>query len=191
MKIVGLTGGIGSGKTTVANMFAAYGVPIYNSDIEAKNLTASSLKIREQLTALLGKEIYRENILDRALMANLIFNDSELLQKTNAIIHPEVRAHFQNWVNQQKAPYVIKEAAILYESGAYKFCDATIMVTAPEETRIERVIQRDSVSRDQVMARIRNQWSEERKLLLADFVILNQELTDTKKQVEIIHFSLI
>lgn len=191
MKIVGLTGGIGSGKTTVANMFAAYGVPIYNSDIEAKNLTASSVKIREQLTALLGKEIYRENILDRALMANLIFNDSELLQKTNAIIHPEVRAHFQNWANQQKAPYVIKEAAILYESGAYKFCDATIMVTAPEETRIERVIQRDSVSRDQVMARIRNQWSEERKLLLADFVILNQELTDTKKQVEIIHFSLI
>lgn len=191
MKIVGLTGGIGSGKSTVAQMFAAYGIPVYNSDIEAKELTNSSPVIRQQLISLLGEETYKEGILDRKFLADKIFNDPEILQKVNAIIHPKVAAHFKNWVTLQNSAYVIKEAAILYESGSDSQCDLVIVVTASKKERIRRVMQRDRVSKKEVEARMRNQWSDSKKIKLADFVIYNELLSDTKKQVESIHFQLI
>ncbi len=191
MKIVGITGGIGSGKTFVAKMFASFGIPIYYADVEAKNLMDSSLEIRQELVALLGEQTYGSGKLDRKYMADKIFNDPELLQKTNAIIHPRVGEHFLGWVSRQTAPYVMKEAAILFESGAAAQCDVVILVTAPKTVRIERVMARDHVSAEEVEARMKNQWSDEKKIKLADFVIENTDATHTRKQVETIHSLLL
>ncbi len=191
MKIVGLTGGIGSGKTTVAHMFSEFGIPVYNSDIEAKKLTNSSDGIRQELISLLGEETYKNGILDRKFMAEKIFNDAILLQKANAIIHPKVAEHFKKWVSNQTSPYVIKEAAILFESGGNAQCDLVILVTASREERLRRVMDRDQVSRQEVETRMKNQWSDSRKIELADFIIENNNLSDTKKQVESIHSSLV
>lgn len=191
MKIVGLTGGIGSGKTTVAEMFAELGIPVYNSDIEAKKLTNTSEDIRQQLISLLGEETYTDGILDRKFMAGKIFNDKVLLQKVNAIIHPKVAEHFKKWATEQNSPYVIKEAAILFESGSNAQCDFVILVTASEQERMRRVMDRDQVSQQEVEARMKNQWSDSEKIKLSDFVIQNDNLSETKKQVESIHSRLI
>lgn len=191
MKIIGLTGGIGSGKTTVAKIFSNYGVPVYNSDIEAKILTNNSQSIKKALTSLLGKEIFKEGILDKKLLARLIFNDSVLLEKVNAIIHPEVANHFKKWAAIQTSPYILKEAAILFESGSYKHCDKVILVSAPMEERMRRVMDRDHISREEVEARMKNQWDDAKKMELADFIINNITLPDTEKQVEAIHIQLI
>ena len=190
MKIVGLTGGIGSGKTTVANMFAELGIPIYNADIEAKKLTATSQTIRKKLIELLGKETYKEGVLDRKFMADRIFSDNELLQAVNAIIHPEVANHFKIWVAHQKSPYVIKEAAIIFESGAHLQYDLIILVTAPKKVRIQRVMSRDNSSQKEVEQRIANQWSDSKKSKLADIIIKNVNLDSTRRQVEAIHLQL-
>lgn len=187
MKTIGLTGGIGSGKTTVARMFETYGIPIYIADIEAKNLMHSSLEIREDLQALLGEKVYNNGELDRPFMANLIFNDKVLLDKVNKIIHPRVEAHFQEWKKNQKAAYCIKEAAILFENDGYKRCDKTILVLADEEQRIARVVKRDNVKSDKVMERMRNQWSDAEKIVLADYIIKNENLAETKEQVKKLH----
>lgn len=191
MKIVGLTGGIGSGKTTVAKLFGELGIPVYNSDMEAKKLTNTSKAIREELIDLLGNETYKNGSLDRKFMADKIFNDKNLLLKVNAIIHPRVAEHFKKWVSQQKSKYVIKEAAILFESGSNAYCDVVILVTAPKEERISRVMKRDQVSREEVEARISNQWPDEKKMELSDYVIENIHLNDTKIQVSYIHSCLI
>ena len=191
IKIVGLTGGIGSGKTTVAKMFASFGIPIYNSDEEAKKLADTLENIRGQLLDLLGDETYKNSKLDRKFMANKIFNDKQLLQKVNAIIHPEVGKHFQKWAAAQHSPYVIKEAAILFESGSHVFCDVVIMVTAPEQERIKRVMERDGVSEKDVKARMDNQWSDAKKIELSDFVIENNILSETKRHVEMVHSQLL
>jgi|SRR5690554_5959242 len=191
MKIVGLTGGIGSGKTTVAKLFSDLGIPVYNSDVEAKKLSDSSTSIREQLILLLGEETYKEGTLNRKFMADKIFNDKILLQKVNAIIHPQVAEHFQNWVAKQTTSYVIKEAAILFESGADRHCDLVIMVTAPEQERIRRVMERDQVSKEEILARMKNQWSDSDKIKLADFVIENIQLSETQEQVKSLHSLLI
>lgn len=187
MKIVGLTGGIGSGKTTVANMFAELGVPIYNADIEAKKLTASSKTIREKLIALLGEETFKDGVLDKKYMAEKIFSDKELLEATNAIIHPEVADHFKTWVSQQKSAYVIKEAAIIFESGTHPQYDLVILVTAPKKVRLERVMLRDGTSSKEVEQRMANQWSDAKKSKLADLIIKNVDLEATRHQVEVIH----
>lgn len=190
MKIVGLTGGIGSGKTTVANMFAELGVPIYNADIEARTLTASSKTIREKLIALLGAETFKKGVLDRKYMAKKIFNDKELLQAANAIIHPEVAAHFKMWVSNQNSAYIIKEAAIIFEIGTQDQFDLIILVTAPKQVRIERVMRRDGVSQVEVEQRMDNQWSDIEKEKLADIVIQNIDLKSTLQQVKTIHSQL-
>ncbi|MGB3344656.1 MAG: dephospho-CoA kinase [Aequorivita sp.] len=187
MKIVGLTGGIGSGKTTVANMFAELGVPIYNADIEAKKLTASSKTIRKKLIDLLGEKTFKNGVLDRKYMAKKIFSDKELLEATNAIIHPEVADHFKTWVSQQKSAYVIKEAAIIFESGTHPQYDLVILVTAPKKVRLERVMLRDGASSKEVEQRMANQWSDAKKSKLADLVIKNVDLEATRHQVEVIH----
>ena len=189
--IVGLTGGIGSGKTTIAKMFNELGVPVYIADIEAKALTNSSKEIKRELIELLGEESYLKNKLNKEYVANLIFNDEELLSKVNAIIHPRVAKHFKEWYNAQEASYCIKEAAILFENGGYKKCDYTILITAPLEERIARVIKRDSSTMEEVNSRIRNQWDDAKKSLLADFIIENIDLETSQQKVNDIHLFLL
>jgi len=191
MKIVGITGGIGSGKTTVAKMFESLGIPVYYADDEAKNLTATSPVIREGLIGLLGEETFKNGVLDRKYMAGKIFNDKDLLEKANAIIHPQVALHFENWVSNQSTPYVLKEAAILFESGSYQQCDKTILITAPEDIRIQRVMERDGVSKEEVLARIKNQWPDSEKKKLADFIVENIDLNSTEKKVQKLHTQLL
>lgn len=187
MKTVGLTGGIGSGKTTVARMFEAYGIPIYIADDEAKNLMHTSTEICEALQNLLGEAVYKNGELDRPFMANLIFNDKALLEKVNNVVHPAVEAHFQEWKKKHNAPYCIKEVAILFENGSYKRCDKTILVVTNEEERIARVMKRDNVNREKVLERIKNQWTDEEKISLADYIIKNENLTHTEEQVKKLH----
>ena len=192
MKIVGLTGGIGSGKTTVAKMFNELGIPVYIADDEAKRLTNSSKVIRRKLIALLGEEAYTQGgLLNRPYVANLVFNDKVLLEGINQIIHPKVAQHFKRWIKKQKSPYCIKEAAILFESGSYRTCDLTILVTAPVETRIKRVMDRDASSREAIEARMANQWPDSQKAKMADMVIENLDISSTQKQVHRIHKSLL
>ena len=187
MTIVGLTGGIGSGKTTVSKMFKALGIPIYIADDEAKALMNRSKVIRRKLTANFGEEAYLETGLNRPYLASKVFSDKSLLEKINAIVHPKVVSHFKRWAKKQSSPYLIKEAAILFENGSYKSCDLLITVTAPETERINRVISRDDSNKDKVRAIIKNQWTDARKVALSDFVIKNIDLEDTKVQVLQIH----
>jgi dephospho-CoA kinase len=191
MKIIGLTGGIGSGKTTVAQMFKDLGVPVYIADIEARKLTNSSKVIKRKLMKLLGSSCYQDGVLDRKYVASKVFNDSELLDKLNKIIHPEVAAHFKRWQNKQQGTFCIKEAAILFENDGYKQCDLTILVVSPEQERIRRVIARDQISEKEVLARIKNQWSDEKKRKFADIIIENIDLNSTKNQVLDIHSMLV
>jgi len=187
MKIIGLTGGIGSGKTTVAYLFEALGAPIYIADIEAKKLTNRSKFIRKKLIALLGEEAFQEEGINRAFVAAKIFKDPILLQKVNAIIHPRVQQHFNRWAKKQDAPYCIKEAAVLFENGGYQKCDYTILVPAPKHLRIQRIQQRDASSEEAIKDRMDNQWPDSKKIPLADFVIENITLSKTKNRVEHIH----
>lgn len=187
MIIVGLTGGIGSGKTTVANMFNKLGVPIYISDFEAKKLMTSSKIIKRKLIQLFGEDTYIEENLNKEFLAKKIFKNKELLAKMNAIVHPKVKLHFKKWVKKQNSLYVIKEAAILFENGGYKECDFVITITAQEEERIKRVIERDNSTKQNVRAIIENQWSDEKKMKLSHYVIENNNLYQTKKQVQNLH----
>lgn len=186
-KIVGLTGGIGSGKTTVANYFSELGIPVYVADDEAKALMKRSKVIKRKLIQLFGSNAYTAAGLNKSFIASKIFNDALLLEKMNNIVHPKVAAHFKKWYNKQEAPYVIKEAAIFFENGSYKLLDIIITVVAPESARIKRVIKRDQSSEEKIRAIINNQWSDEEKVKLSDFVIENIELETTKKQVNNIH----
>ncbi len=191
MKVVGLTGGIGSGKSTVAKMFERLGVPIYIADDEAKKMMNKDSNVKKRIIDLLGKNSYVNDELNRPFIADKVFNNKELLEKLNSIVHPAVAAHFINWKNEQISTYVIKEAAILFENGGYQQCDYTILVTAPEEIRIERVLKRDNTTRSQILARLKNQWEDSKKIPLADFVINNTELEETWLQVNKIHNKII
>lgn len=191
MKVVGLTGGIGSGKTTVALFFKELGVPVYIADEEAKKLTNKSKVIRKKIIALLGKEAYISSGINKKFVANKIFNDKELLKKVNKIIHPKVAKHFKKWVEKQEGTYCIKEAAILFENDSYKLCDHVILITSPVEDRIKRVKKRDQISRKEIENRIENQWSDQKKSLLADTVIENIQLETTRKKVENTHLFLL
>ncbi len=187
MKIIGLTGGIGSGKTTVAKMFKELHVPVYIADLEAKRLMNNSKVIKRKLTELFGSNTYQNNAINKSFIADRIFNNKDLLSKMNAIVHPKVRTHFKKWVEKQNTPYVIKEAAILFESGGYLNCDAVITVIASEKDRIQRVITRDNSSAEKVKAIIDNQWSDAKKIKLSQYVIINDKLSKTKAQVTKIH----
>lgn len=191
MIVVGLTGGIGSGKTTVAKMFEDLGIPVYIADVEAKLLMNRSKVIKRKLKKLLGEDAYINEQLNRAYIASKIFNDKNLLEQINAIVHPKVASHFKRWLKKQSSSYVIKEVAILFENGSYKECDFTITVTAPLEEKIERVIKRDDTSKEKIMKIMKNQWSDNQKIELSDFVITNQNLNHTKIQVEEIHAKIL
>ena len=172
MITAGVTGGIGSGKTTVCKILEVFGVPVYYADVRAKQLYAESSTVKRKVKELFGDDIYVSGELNRAEVAKRIFNDKELLQKLNAIVHPAVEEDFKEWAEKHKnAPFVVKEAAILFENGGYKKLDFNILLTAPEDLRIKRVVKRDGIPEEQVKARIRNQWPDEKKIPLADFVI--------------------
>lgn len=187
MIIVGLTGGIGSGKTTVANMFIELGIPIYIADVEAKKLMNSSKVIKRELIQLIGTNAYSDGKINKAFLADKIFNDKDLLVEMNAVIHPKVKTHFKKWIKIQRSLYVIYEAAILFENGGYKECDYIITVTAPETVRIQRILQRDNSTKQSVRAIMDNQWNDAKKVKLSHFVIENKELSQTAKQVKNIH----
>ncbi|WP_395633719.1 dephospho-CoA kinase [Flavobacterium sp.] len=183
-KIIGLTGGIGSGKTTVARYIASQGIPVYIADEEAKKVM-NTPDVVSLVAKAFGDSVLENGVINRQKLAQLVFNAPEKLQQLNNIIHPKVKQDFENWVQKHhNHPFVIKEAAILFESGSYQFCDKIITVTAPENVRLQRVMSRDSVTKDQVLARMQNQWKEEEKIALSDYVIQNINIEDTKSQVD-------
>ena len=184
--VVGVTGGIGSGKTYVCSLFAEKGIPVYNTDIEAKKLMNTNASVKEAIGELLGSKSYTNGVLNRPYIAEKIFNNAALLKKMNAIVHPAVALDFEKWYEKQNADFVIKESAILFETGGYKKCDASILVTAPVSIRINRVIKRDNVSEEEVLMRIKNQWDDEEKIKLASYIIENIEKRNTILQVETI-----
>jgi len=189
---VGLTGGIGSGKTTIANLFALhFSIPIYIADTKAKELVANNKQLQQEIVALLGEEAFVEGRYNTAFVAQEVFSNKEKLDKLNAIIHPYVQQDFLQWKQFQQAPYVIKEAAILFESGSYRDCDFIIMVTAPLEERIKRVMLRDKIDRETVEKRIKNQWNDEKKIELSTFVIENREIDKNLDKIEIIHSKIV
>lgn len=183
-KVIGLTGGIGSGKTTIANYFKSKGIPIYIADDEAKAILFTPAAAKEVKEAF-GDEIMTNGLPDRGKLAAVVFNDAYKLQMLNTIIHPKVKEHFENWMRIHKnAPFVIREAAILFESGSYKDCDKIILVTAPAEVRIARVLERDKTTREKVVERINAQWGDEKKAALSDFVITNIDIEEAKVQAD-------
>ena len=189
---VGLTGGIGSGKTTIANLFALhFSIPIYIADTKAKELVANNKQLQQEIVALLGEEAFVEGRYNTSFVAQEVFSNKEKLDKLNAIIHPYVQQDFLQWKQSQQAPYVIKEAAILFESGSYRDCDFIIMVTAPLEERIKRVMLRDKIDRETVEKRIKNQWNDEKKIELSTFVIENREIDKNLDKIEIIHSKIV
>ncbi len=189
--IVGLTGGIGSGKTTVAKLFANLGVPVYNSDIEAKKLMQKSVVIRKRITRLFGEESYHHENLNTQFIAQKVFGDKEALKKLNDIVHPAVRRHFSHWAKRQKYNYVIQESALIFESGIQEKYDKIILVVAPVEIRINRLQERDNTTRKQLLQRIENQLPDSEKKGLADFIIENIEIEKTKLKVSKIHTQLL
>ncbi len=191
MIVVGLTGGIGSGKTTVANFFVELGVPVYNSDKEAKKLMTSSKRVKKAIIELLGKQAYKNKKLNKKYISEQIFNDDTLLIKMNGIVHPAVQKDFLAWARKQKAPYVIQETALIFENTKQDFYDFIILVTAPIELRLERVMVRDGASKKEVMDRLKNQLDDEDKIPFSDYVLENTKLPKTKLKVEEIHNDLL
>ncbi|MRI63282.1 dephospho-CoA kinase [Ornithobacterium rhinotracheale] len=174
MKIIGITGGIGSGKSTVAKFIAEAGFPVYNSDQRAKDLYEESPEIKQQLIEWYGEDIYIKNSLNRKKLAKIIFSNETELKRINALIHPAVAKDFKQWKNTQKSDFVFKEAAILFESGAYKDCDFVLTISAPIEKRIERATQRDQASTESIKKRIEKQMSDPKRESLADYTIDNK-----------------
>ncbi|WP_421919926.1 dephospho-CoA kinase [Marinifilum sp.] len=171
---IGLTGGIGTGKSMVAEVFKLLQIPVYVSDMEAKHLMVQSNEIRNQLIEKFGTEVYHHDLsLNRKYLSGLIFNNPHALQDVNAIVHPVVRKHFQEWSEKQQSPFVIQESAILFDTGLYKNFDKIICVTADEEIRIQRVMKRDGMDAKAVKGRMKNQLSESDKIEKSDFVIYN------------------
>ena len=173
---VGVTGGIGSGKSTVCKVFKVLGIPVFEADKVGRLLMNTDTQIHARLVHLFGASVYLpDQTIDRKYLSGIVFNDPSLLAKLNSIVHPAVRNAFENWVLDQHSPYVIQEAAILFESGFYKMMDKTIVVATDETERVQRVMKRDAISEEQVRQRIRNQWTDEQRIKLADFVIGNND----------------
>lgn len=188
---VGLTGGIGSGKTTVAKYFIELGVPVYFADDEAKKLMNSSTYIKNMLIREFGEKTYENGELNRKYLASIVFHDTSKLNIINGIVHPAVAKHFTKWLKKQKTNYIIQENAILFENKMSSLFDYIITVTAPIDVKIERILKRDTSSKNDILSRMKNQWDDDRKIGLSDFVIHNIDLADTRKQVGQIHKKLL
>ncbi len=176
---VGLTGGIGSGKTTVAGFFEKLGIPVYYADMHAKILMQENPDIKKELIKVFGNKVYQNNHLNRSYLASIVFSDKDKLYKLEQIVHPSVRKDFIKWTEKQKAPYVIVENAILHKSGMDKLVDYVIVVTSDTQKRIERLKKRDKVDNEQIQKRINNQESNEELLKKADFIIKNNKNLDS------------
>ncbi len=175
MKKIGITGGIGSGKTYVASVFQSLGIPIFNADIQAKKIMTSSKKLIKLLKEEFGNDIYKDSDLNKEKLASIVFSNSDKLQKLNSLVHPIVKEEFNNWCKKQTSPYVIKEAAILFESNSHIGLDAVICVSAPLDLRMRRLLNRDDYSKKEIKKRIENQISQEEKEKLSDYIIVNDE----------------
>ena len=191
MRMIGLTGGIGSGKTTVAKIFATLGIPVFNADVAAKELMQKSPLLKEKLILQFGSEVYQDGQLNKAYLSNIVFKDPYQLNLLNAIVHPASIQAAWDWADQQKAPYVIKEAALIFESNASEGLDQVIGVSAPLSLRIHRVMQRDQCTKADVEMRMRNQVSDSIKMKLCDWVIHNNDQELLIPQVLKIHQALI
>lgn len=191
MITVGLTGGIGSGKSTVASFFVELGVPVYNSDKEARKLMKSSKKIKKAIKSLLGKNAYDGKKLNKTYISSKIFKDKNLLRDINAIVHPAVKKDFSKWKTKQRAPYVIQETALIFENQSQDFYDQIILVIAPETERLQRIVARDGIRMEQVQDRFNNQLKDEEKSPLAHHIINNIELSETKKMVQQVNKALL
>ncbi len=187
MIIVGLTGGIGSGKTTVLKMFQALEIDCYIADIEAKKLMNSSKKIRKAMIEEFGDDAYNDIGLNKKYIAKIVFENPEKLKKLNKIVHPRVNKHFKKFAKNATSIYVIYENAILFESKGHKKCDFIITVTAPIDVRIERILARDTTTKVDILNRMKNQLSDEEKIVKSDFIINNIDLIETQKDVVKIH----
>lgn len=184
MKKIGITGGIGSGKTTVCEIFRILGVKVYNADIRSGELLNSNKQVIECITEKFGREIYNSGKADRKMLAGKVFSNPEALALLNSIVHPAVFADFDHWLDEnKKETYIIKEAAIMFETGANKQLDAVVLVYSPAEIRIQRVMMRDKTGKDAVMARVKNQMDDDQKIPLSDYLIYNDDEHSLIKQV--------
>ena len=183
MKIIGLTGGIGSGKSTISKEFKCNSIPVYDSDTRAKILMNSSKVLKAKLIEFFGSSAYSNGFLNKKYISNLIFNDSSALNKINSIVHPEVFDDFINWKSRLNNDFVIYESALVFESGSYKLNDYNILVISDINKRIERVIKRDNVKKDDVLLKINNQWPDQKKIPLADYVFENSSVNENRQLV--------
>jgi len=188
---IGITGGIGSGKSTVAELFKILGVSVYSSDQRAKFLMVSNPLVRTQIQNAFGEKAYMGKELNKVYIASKVFSNSKELKKLNAIVHPAVKIDFDLWCLSQKSAYVLKEAAILFESKANIGLDKVILVTAPKALRISRVVDRDQSSEKEVLGRMDKQWSDLKKRTLSDFEIVNNEKKSVLAQVLVIHKAIV
>ncbi|MBN2349746.1 MAG: dephospho-CoA kinase [Bacteroidales bacterium] len=188
---VGITGGIGSGKSTVCKIFGILGIPVFDSDAEANKITDKNPEVKKELIQLFGKNIYTGNGLDRKKLAAIIFEDKKSLKKVNDLIHPRVGLAFSDWLKTQASQYIIQEAAILFESGAYQFMDKIITISAPEDLRISRILTRKNMTAEKAHEIINTQWTDEQKIKMSDYVIINDQQTLILPQVLHIHHSLL
>lgn len=183
-KIIGLTGGIGSGKTTIARYIESKGIPVYIADSVARKVMEEP-KIIKALQTAFGTDIVQNSSVNRSKLSKIVFNNPEKLALLNSIVHPEVKEHFKSWLKvHQASPYVVKETAILFETGGNNECYKTITVVAPLEQRIQRVMNRDNITKEQVLERMKNQWTDEQRIQVSDFVVENEVITKAKKQVD-------
>ncbi len=185
---IGITGGIGSGKTTVCKVFQLQQIPVFYADSQAKIIMQTDQQLVNSIKAAFGSDVYSaEGILNRSRLAAIVFSDEEKLKKLNSLVHPAVFRAFDKWVEQQNAPYVMKEAALLFESNSYKDCDYIILVKAPQHLKIARIIERDAVPESDVLKRMSKQLSDEEKELRSDFIIYNDEQQMLVPQVLALH----
>jgi dephospho-CoA kinase len=188
---VGITGGIGSGKSTVSRIFELLGVPVYYADTAAKEIMQTDAELKSKVQEHFGPDIYKNGVLDRAALGKIVFNDKEQLELLNSLVHPATMRHSDEWANKQNAPYVLKEAALLFESGSSQSLDKIIGVFAPQPLRLLRVMKRDNVTREEVLARMNKQIDENIKMRLCDYVIHNDEQQQVIPQVLSLHESLL
>ena len=181
---VGITGGIGSGKSVVSKILETFSYPVFYSDQAAKEIINNNADVKRELIQLFGEEMFKNNELNRPFLADIIFNNEEARSKVNAIIHPLVRKAFSEFAELQVSTLVFNEAAIIFETNGHQFLDKTILVTAPEGLRIARVIQRDRTTEEEVRLRMRQQWSDEEKIKLANYVLVNDEKAPLLEQIE-------
>lgn len=188
---IGLTGGIGSGKSTVAQIFEVLGIPVYYADVEAKRLMNEDAELISAITKSFGEPAYTNKILNRKYISSIVFSDPAKLEQLNAIVHPATKKDGETWINQQKTSYAIHEAALIFEAKVSDRLDYVIGVSSPKELRIKRAMQRDNVSHEQVLLRMNNQLDEEIKMSKCDFVLINDEKQLLIPQVLELHEKLI